>query len=920
MELLHAVPTFYGCNISVTGIPLEERRKISRIIQMHGGSFVADLHSACSHLLVGGEPRAASPKITYAKKWGLPMVKLDWLYECIAKRICLEHEPFLHELAHEENKLPDSMSLCSMFPYSEITAEEINRVQDVPQYLEGCHVYVGDSLPNDRLILLKRLILSAGGTRHSDLYDRSIITHFIVHNQTLGAKELDQLAQFGDSMPLIIHDQWLFACFYAKERLPTDKFAVAYERILDSSQHLSQKSQAAEDPAVHTPSNTSWSLKLTSHKSERASSAASTCDGSKIDPPPKAQLPIFAGLSFCLFGWDSAIKKAQVTELIEKNGGVIQEGDDADYHLAPMIIIINGLSGTKKSLANELWLYSCISAGCLMDEKQRFFIPLTALQTDHESFSTLKISVTGFSGIERDYYSRLIASLGATYTDNLTRNNTHLIAAVPSGPKYEFAQSAPGIAKTSPQWLIKSIEMGRPANADDFPIEVKSQPPIGKSDVHQTAEKPVAQKENVPVQLNNTPSAALPSSLLHLSEDNNRGSTGKRTADHSILAIETPIRAVASKRIKEVATAVTPTGLTQVASHPDSKVGSLLKGLVFAISARLWHRREEIHDMVTEMGGSFIWSYDPSCTHYVHQGNMMEENFREFRLVRQHGKKIVSPWWLIQSKERGMLLNESSFPHIYNPQEPISDQATSATVFSPLDTSSIDYDKIIATSLKTLNKKPKISIELDAIGTAAAKTSFERKKVFALSGLTPDQRTSFPLLLEGLGAKVSESSSGWEPGTTHLIIGSLTKSEKFLAALASRAWVLRPEYAEACRQAGKFVDELEYEWTSSWSDDVLAGAPRACRIRRIAAFINWTVLLAADQKRIASLKNILLAGGATVHTLADADLLGTAKYTHVLISSPQMKAKIPVQILEPIKERVHNVELIPDHLISNKHV
>lgn len=188
---------------------------------------------------------------------------------------------------------------------------------------------------------------------------------------------------------------------------------------------------------------------------------------------------------------------------------------------------------------------------------------------------------------------------------------------------------------------------------------------------------------------------------------------------------------------------------------------------------------------------------------------MEEETFREFRLVRQAGKWIVSPWWLIESKSAGHKLAEAHFPHTYSP----GTSSVGGTVSGPTNTNggalkeptttiapsledppAIDFDSLIAAD-RSRRERPTAGVGYDLSGRVTKKSKEQMElatsanpRVFALSGLTPDQRSTFPRILTELGGEVLRSGSNWEPRATHLIIGSLTKSEKFLAGCASGAW------------------------------------------------------------------------------------------------------------------------------------
>ena len=44
-----------------------------------------------------------------------------------------------------------------------------------------------------------------------------------------------------------------------------------------------------------------------------------------------------------------------------------------------------------------------------------------------------------------------------------------------------------------------------------------------------------------------------------------------------------------------------------------------LKGVVIAVAKKLSSRQSEFNNMVSELGGDYRWTYDPSVTHYIFQ-------------------------------------------------------------------------------------------------------------------------------------------------------------------------------------------------------------------------------------------------------------------------------------------------------------
>lgn len=159
----------------------------------------------------------------------------------------------------------------------------------------------------------------------------------------------------------------------------------------------------------------------------------------------------------------------------------------------------------------------------------------------------------------------------------------------------------------------------------------------------------------------------------------------------------------------------------------------------------------------------------------------------------------------------------------------------------------------------------------------------KKQYTFQMSSLNPQERIDYCHLIEKLGGLVIEKQS-FDPSCTHIIVGHPLRNEKYLASVAAGKWVLHRSYLEACRTAGRFVAEEDYEWGSSSILDVLTGI--SAQQRRLAlaamrwrkkiqqnqesgivegAFSGWKVILhVADQSREAGFRRLLQSGGAKV--------------------------------------------------------
>jgi len=60
---------------------------------------------------------------------------------------------------------------------------------------------------------------------------------------------------------------------------------------------------------------------------------------------------------------------------------------------------------------------------------------------------------------DREKVGNIVRLHGASYHPHLTKSVSHLVAAIPSGDKYDFARST-GISIVTVEWLHDSLERG----------------------------------------------------------------------------------------------------------------------------------------------------------------------------------------------------------------------------------------------------------------------------------------------------------------------------------------------------------------------------------------------------------------------------------------------------------------------------
>lgn len=147
-----------------------------------------------------------------------------------------------------------------------------------------------------------------------------------------------------------------------------------------------------------------------------------------------------------------------VSNLITTSGGlIVQDLKKATSYIGKYREGEQYLEASNKLLhvGNLNWIYWMI-------EHQKWISPFEKLlhypyvKGGIKEFRDFIIASTNYSGDARFYISRLVEALGATFTSSLKPNNTHLIAAKPTGKKYLGAKQWGSIKIVNHLWLEES--------------------------------------------------------------------------------------------------------------------------------------------------------------------------------------------------------------------------------------------------------------------------------------------------------------------------------------------------------------------------------------------------------------------------------------------------------------------------------
>ncbi|XP_016345526.1 DNA topoisomerase 2-binding protein 1 [Sinocyclocheilus anshuiensis] len=537
-------PVLKGCTVCVTGLSTVERKEVQRLCGQNGGNYTGQLKmNECTHLIVS-EP--TGQKYEFARKWNVYCVSLHWLFDSIEKGFCQDESRYAVERgkkrAEEKPGRPNTStptgpnrskeegpSLLGLSHISNIsmnvnetalTTEGISHIETpdpvdsfditvcrVDDLLDGCKLYLC-GLSGKKLEKLRRMVNSAGGLRFNQPSQE--LTHIVMGEPDQGVKVfLDKATH----RPHIVTVQWLLDSFSRGSLLPEDGYfhpsflppapaAVDMPAPHKAAPRASRPSvapppapipgrqaRAEEDLLSQYMENDQTVVEL-----PQATNSTSSRQSVLLPEPPPAVKDstlvetsvggLFAGKRFILVGF-GAESEAQLSELVMENAGKILVGRSrAVAHYAIVPLLGCDVEATVDEVATDTWLAMCVEQQCVLPlPSHPLFTPVAV----REGFSPLKdcvLSVSQFTGAERESLIQLAKHLGASVQDYFVRTanqrkgmlaSTHLVLQTPEGTKYQAAQKW-GLPAVKIRWVLESARTGKRADEGRYLVDLPPSP------------------------------------------------------------------------------------------------------------------------------------------------------------------------------------------------------------------------------------------------------------------------------------------------------------------------------------------------------------------------------------------------------------------------------------------------------------
>ncbi|CAL4939038.1 unnamed protein product [Urochloa decumbens] len=175
---------------------------------------------------------------------------------------------------------------------------------------------------------------------------------------------------------------------------------------------------------------------------------------------------------------------------------------------------------------------------------------------------------------------------------------------------------------------------------------------------------------------------------------------------------------------------------------------------------------------------------------------------------------------------------------------------------------------------KSIEKSTEVLSEHQMVkGSESGTLIVSEPALFILSG-SREQRRDYRSIIRRLKGRACRDSHHWSYQATHFIAQDpLRRTEKFFAAAAAGRWILKGEYLTSCIEAGRFVDEEQFEWFGTGLNDgetISFDAPRKWRnIRQQmghGAFYGMQIVIYGQQilPTLDTVKRAVKAGDGTI--------------------------------------------------------
>ncbi|XP_075309189.1 DNA topoisomerase 2-binding protein 1-A-like [Odontesthes bonariensis] len=719
-------PVLLGCTVCVTGLSSTDRKEVQRLCEQHGANYTGQLKiNECTHLIVS-EP--TGQKYECAQKWNVYCVSLHWLFDSIEKGFCQDESRYTVKCNAAKstrmytstpigtNSKAEGPSLLGLSNISvsasrtlndtALTNATISRLETsdpvdsldltvcpADDVLDGCKLYLC-GLPGKKLEKLRRLVNAAGGLRFNQPSEE--LTHVVMGELE---QELVKFLSKATHRPHVVTVQWLLDSFSRGNLLPEADFLhpgclPPASSAVSVPAHRTPKPRPSDGPPAASPGTPSVNR---AEEVDMAPPAAEN-DSRKsisiaVEPQPEFWAPnhsrgpdqeptlqeaseagLFWGKSFLLLGFGTEAE-AQLSMSVTENGGKVLMGRTrvvADYAVVPLLGC--SVEATVDEVVTDTWLAMCVEKESVLQLSSNPLFTPVPVREGRFPLRGCVLSVSQFTGAERESLVELAKHLGANVQDYFVRlanqkkgmlASTHLVLQSPEGTNYQAAKKW-GLPAVIMHWILESARTGQRAPEERYLVDLPASPERDEESFVGGSQKPAmpppARSPEIPLLGLQSGKAVTPLDLGRFKSKMFRSVLDEMKAKENLARVMTPPSEEPEDDIltPKAPSIAFPLANPAVAPEPQEENGEEKQPPRFQLSSLSPQERIDYSRLIEELGGIVLdkQSFDPSCSHII-VGSPLGN--KKYLAAMAAGKWILHRSYLEACRSVGHFIQEDEY-------------------------------------------------------------------------------------------------------------------------------------------------------------------------------------------------------------------------------------------------------------------
>lgn len=426
------LPIFMGCIICAEGLSEEETSKINGIVTDEGGEFsTIYTRGFTTHYIT--TPELMAKKNKESNSSSIDCLSSKWIYDSLEKQYPLPIHSYLLTKQEENETIKLSQSINNTISKNETE----NNLSSFDHCILSSY---GSTSFNQNIEMLCRKICII---YYPDI--SPIINYLIIEDSLIDyPPHKDDIIDKNSITCLKL--SWLLECIEKKHF------------IMPNQSH------------IWIPKKTSINLS----KSNSVSSSFSNANTSSSNSSISIKSNLFQGKRICLIFFEkNDVLKNNIRKIIESNNGtIVNSMQISNYIICGKAIDMEQPTTipllTDVRTVTYKWLEKCLKENKIINRKD------DSLYYPHPNlFRDLKMSISQYTGIQREYIKSIISALGGKCEETFNSSHNYLICFQPNGEKYVKATEWK-IPCITGQWACQCAAKDQILPIDSFVVKPKT--------------------------------------------------------------------------------------------------------------------------------------------------------------------------------------------------------------------------------------------------------------------------------------------------------------------------------------------------------------------------------------------------------------------------------------------------------------